>query len=225
MTTETVPSFIDGVITANAIKKSAFGKASALVEARNEEHFANRIGGAWAALIAERNQLRVLDQAENTTLVRDMPVKPEMFLSLCQFLMNQACWAARRYIRAEEQTQIEEKIRGITGIDFSQAVAEDVGIEPMDLTTIEEALDTDFTAMLHLQSYLAKTMSYLSDIEDLHLYADREQEGEVWKVTATADTFEEARVIMDEVVSKMRDREDKKLTETMTTMDFGKTAA
>ena len=64
MTTETVPSFIDGVITANAIKKSAFGKASALVEARNEEHFANRIGGAWAALIAERNQFRVLDQAE-----------------------------------------------------------------------------------------------------------------------------------------------------------------
>jgi hypothetical protein len=225
MTTKTIPSFVDGAITANSVKKSAFGKATALVELRNEEHFANRIGGAWATLIAERNQLRIMDQETNSTFVRDMPVKPEMFLSLCQFLMNQACWAARRYIRAEEQTKIEEKVRGVTGIDFSQGVAEDIGIEPMDVTELEETLNTDFTAMLHLQSYLATTMNYLSDIEDLHMYADREQEGEVWRVTATADTFEDARDIMDEVVVKMREREQGKLTETMTTMDFGKTAA
>ena len=220
MTTATVPSFVDGAITANSIKKSAFGKATALVEKRNEDHFANRIGGAWATLISEHNQLRIMDQEDNGTRVRDMPVKPEMFLSLCQFLMNQACWAARRYIRAEEQTQIEEKIRGVTGIDFSQDVAEEVGIEPMDLTEIEETLDEDFKAMLHLHSYMASTMNYLSNIEDLHLYADREQEGEVWRVTATADTFEEARILMDGVVTKMRDREDKALTETMSTTDF-----
>jgi hypothetical protein len=224
METEKIASFIDGAITANSIKKSSFGKATALVENRNEEHFTNRIGGAWAALINDRNNLRKLDETDNGIRVKSMPIKPEMFLSLCQFLMNQACWSARRYIRADEQTKIGELIRGVTGVDFSQDVAEEAGIEPMDLTEIEITLDEDFMCMMRLHSYMATKMNYLSNIEDLYLFADREQEGEVWKLTGAAMTFEEARDLMDGTVIKMREREEKNLTESMTTTDFtGKT--
>lgn len=220
MTTETVPSFIDAAISSNSSKKSTYGKVTGLIEERNEPHFANRIGGAWASLVSSRSNLRILDLEDNGTRVKDMPVKPEMFLSLCQYLLNQACWAARRYVRAQQENADQEKIRGITGIDFSQDVAEDLGIEPMDTTQIEEALDTDFMAMLRLHSVFSTKMDYLQDIEDLHLYADREQEGEVWRVVAVADTFQDAMAIMDEVLAKMNERQDKELVSDMTTIDF-----
>jgi len=220
MTTKTIPSFVNAAITANSVKKSSFGKATALIEARNEEHFTNRIGGAWAALIAHRNNLRVQDETENTTLVRDMPIKPEMFLSLCQYLLNQACWGARRYIRADEQTQIEEAVRGVTGIDFSEDIADEVGIEPMDITLLEETLAEDYICMLRLHSYMSGKMNYLQNIEDLYLYANREQEGEIWRITDTANTFDEAREIMDEVIVKMREREEKQLVEDASSTDF-----
>jgi hypothetical protein len=224
MTIETVPSFINAAITSNSSKKSSYGKVTGLIEERNEPHFANRIGGAWAALVSDRSQLRILDLEDNGTRVKDMPVKPEMFLSLCQFLLNQACWAARRYIRATQENADQEAIRGITGVDFSQDVAADLGVEPMDITEIVEALDSDFMAMLRLHSIFSTKMDYLQDIEDLHLYADREQEGEVWRIVATADAFEDAQVIMDEVLVKMNERQDKELTHDMTTMDFTEAA-
>ena len=225
MTIESVPSFVNAAITSNASKKSTYGKVTGLVEARDEEHFANRIGGAWASLVSARSQMRIMDLEDNGSRVKDMPIKPEMFLSLCQFLMNQSCWAARRYIRAQQENAEQEAIRGITGIDFSQDVAEDLGVEVMDITGIVDVLDSDFTAMLRLHSILSTKMDYLQDIEDLHLYCEREQEGEVWRVTATADTFQDAQVIMDEVLTKMNEREDKKLSETMSTMDFTEDAA
>lgn len=220
MTTATIPSFVNAAITSNSSKKSSYGKVTGLIEARNEPHFANRIGGAWAALITERSSLRILDLEDNGSRVKDMPVKPEMFLSLCQFLMNQSCWAARRYLRAQQENADQEAIRGITGIDFSQDVAADLGVEPMDTDAIKETLDNDYMAMLRLHNILSTKMNYLQDIEDLHLYAEREQEGEVWRITGTADNFEDAMVLMDEVLVKMNERQDKELSQTMATMDF-----
>jgi len=219
--TEAIPaSFVDAAITNTCNQQTSFAKCSRLVEERNEAHFANRIGGAWAALVVERNSLRVLDLEDNSTRVKDMPVKPEMFLSYCQYLMNQSCWAARRYIRAQQDNADTEALQGVSGIDFSQDVAEDLGIEPMDFTTIAETLENDFDAMSRLHSIMCTKMNYLQDIEDLHLYAEREQEGEVWRVTGTADDFAEAIDLMDEVITKMREREDKALTQDMATMDF-----
>jgi len=220
MTIETVPSFVNAAITSNSSKKSTYGKVTVLIEERNEAHFANRIGGAWAALVTSRSNLRILDLEDNGSRVKDMPIKPEMFLSLCQFLLNQACWAARRYIRAKQENADQEAIRGITGVDFSQDVAADLGVEPMDIAGIIQTLDSDFMAMLRLHSVLASKMNYLNDIEDLHMYVDREQEGEIWRVVDVADTFEDATAIMDEVLSKMNERQDKELVTDMATTDF-----
>ena len=216
----TTPSFLDAAITDGCMGKSSFAKVARLVENRNEPHFANRIGGAWASLVNERNQLRVLDKEANTTMVQDMPVKPEMFLSLCQYLLNQACWAARRYIRAQQQNQDQEAIMGITGIDFSQDVAADLGVEPMDFEAIEQSLEDDFAAMLKLHSVLATKMNYLDNIEDLYLYAEREQEGEVWRITGSAMNYQDAAALMNEILTKMHEREDKTLANDMATTDF-----
>ena len=220
MNTQNLPSFINAAITDSQNKQTSYAKVSALVEERNEEHFCNRIGGAWASLIADRNQLRILDLEANTTLVKDMAIKPEMFLSFCQYLMNQSCWAARRYIQAQQANADQEKLHGITGIDFSQDVAEDLGIEPMDISAISATIEEDFMAMLKLYSVMSTQMNYLSDIEDLHVFADRAQEGEVWKVLATADEFDDALVIMTDVLTRMNERADAELTKNMTTMDF-----
>ena len=215
-----VNSFINAAITNGCVANSSFAKATRLVEDRNEPHFANRIGGAWAALVIDRNGLRILDLEDNGTRVKDMPIKPEMFLSLCQYLMNQACWAARRYIKAQQQNAEQEALTTVSGIDFSQDVAADLGIEPMDHEAVEKTMDEDFKAMLRLHNMLSKHMNYLPNIEDLYMYAEREQEGENWRITGSAMCFEDALSLMDEVINKLREREDKALVSDMTTTDF-----
>lgn len=214
------PSFLDAAITDGCMGKSSFAKVARLVENRDEPHFANRIGGAWASLVNERNQLRILDKEDNSARVKDMPVKPEMFLSLCQYLLNQACWAARRYIRAQQANNDQEAIMGITGIDFSQDVAADLGVEPMNFEAVEQSLEDDFAAMLKLHSVLATKMNYLDNIEELYLYAEREQEGEVWRITGTAMNYQDASILMDEILTKMNERADKELSTDMITTDF-----
>lgn len=220
MTTATTPSFVNAAITNASNGKSTFAKLAAAVERRDEEHFCNRIGGAWASLVTERNQLRALDMEDNGTRAKDMPVKPEQFLSLCQFLMNQSCWAARRYMRALQANADQEAINGITGIDFSQEVAADLGVEPLSTDEIKEALHDDLSAMLKLHSIMASKMNYLSDIEDLHLYAEREQEGEIWRVTAATDDFDEALILMDAAQTRMAERQDAELAEEIAATDF-----
>lgn len=219
MTTST-PSFVDAAITNASNGKSSFAKATALVEKENQPHFANRIGSAWAKLVTERNQLRIVDKEDNGTRAKDIPIKPEMFLSLCQYLMNQACWQARRYLRAQQENADQETLRGVTGIDFSQDVAEDQGFQPMSTEEITASLDDDFQAMLRLHSFMASKMNYLSEIDDLYLYAEREQEGENWRITGSAMTFDEALPLMDEVLAKMNERQDKELVAEMATQDF-----
>jgi hypothetical protein len=219
-TAVTTPSFMDIAITNACNGKSSFAKATALVEAENAPHFANRIGGAWAKLVTSRNQLRILDKEDNGTRAKDIPIKPEMFLSICQYLLNQACWAARRYLRAQQENADQEKVNGVTGIDFSQDVAQEDCIEPMSTQEIEESLATDFLAMLRLHSFMASKMNYLPEIEDLYLYAEREQEGEVWKITGSAMAFDEALDLMDEVLAKMNERQDAELVQDMDKMDF-----
>jgi hypothetical protein len=220
MTDAKITSFVDAAITNACGSKSSYAKCTALVEERNEPHFPNRIGGAWAALVNERNSLRIRDKEDNTTLVKDMPIKPEQFLSLCQFLMNQSCWAARRYTKALQENADQEAISGVSGIDFSQDVAADLGIAPISTTEIEEAIDSDYVAMLKLHSVMSSKMSYLNHVDDLYVYADKEQEGENWRIVATAMDFSEAQPIMDAVLVKMQEREDANLSKDMATMDF-----
>jgi hypothetical protein len=214
------PSFLAIAITNACNGKSSFAKATALVEAQNEPHFANRIASAWAKLLTERNQLRIVDKEDNGTRAKDIPIKPEMFLSLCQYLLNQACWAARRYVRAQQENVDQEILNGITGIDFSQDIADADGFQPLSHEEIVLSLDEDFAIMLRLHSFLASKMNYLPEIEDLYLYAEREQEGEVWRITGSAMTFEESLTLMDEILVKMTERQDTELVKDMAEMDF-----
>lgn len=219
-----INSFIEAAITRVSAQNSSFGAAALLVEDRNDPHWSNRIAGAWAGLIAERNQLRVLDLEDAGTRVKDMPVKPEVFLSLCQNLLNQSCWAARQYIRAYNQNQIEETLHGVNGLDFSQDVADELGIEPINVTEIEEVLLTDLAIMENVHSFLSTHMNYLQDIDDLHLFVERQQEGEVWRITAVADNFSDAEDLMDAAVVRMSERADAELTSDALTTDFTEAA-
>lgn len=220
MTTQKVPSFMDAALTGATTKTSSNATLAKMVEARSEDNFANRIGGAWADLVEHRNQLRVYDLADNSSLVRDMPIKPEQFLSFCQYMMNQCCWAARRYVQAAQSAADQEAIRGITGIDFSQDVAADLGVEPLSTAELNEALEADFEIMARLYSVLSCKMNYLPMIDELCMYADRQQEGENWNIVASANNFDDALVIMSDVIVNMREREEGALKEEMATTDF-----
>jgi len=217
-------SLVEAVITIMSGKTGSAASIAALVERRDEGHFTNRIGGVLQDLIAERNNLRAQDEVNNTTLVKDMAVKPEAMLNFCQSLQNSVCWAARRFIRAQEQTAIEESLRGITGIDFSQDVADELNIEPVDTAELELQIMEDFDSLSRLHSVICKHMTYLNHIDPLYLFADKGTEDENWRILDYANTFTAALDLMIVAQGRMKEREEAKLAKELTQTDFTKAA-
>lgn len=221
MTTTNDISLVDAALTAMAGKTNVFATIATMVQQRPEEHFANQIGGVCLELMNERKRLREMDVADNTTLVRDMKLKPESILGFTQSLMNQTCWAARRYKIALEQAAAEEALRGITGIDFSQDVADDMGIDPIDTAELELALTEDYFALAGLYSKISTHMSYLNHIDDFYLFADKRQEdGKQWRIEDFAETFDEALDLMEKVRVRMDEQKDVELAHDLTRTDF-----
>ena len=99
--------------------------------------------------------------------------KPEALLSFTQRVMNKACWLARAQGIAQTKQDQEEEVRGTTGIDFAQDVAEERCESYVSRDRIPDVILSDFADMAAMHSVLGEECDYLGDIEPLVLFGQR----------------------------------------------------
>lgn len=222
-------------------------KLCKIIQQMDSPHVLNRIAMARTHLENER--------AMASRAYQKVQLKPEHLLSLTQDIANQCCWAARSLMMAQrrhedgreaattdftaglarpwvetEADDVEDDAaHGTTepmaGVDWSEDVAERVGVTGVSTHLIGEVLEYDAACLEAVYSHLSLKMSYMSDIEDFHLYADRgpvdpTESGSPWVVHRSATTFDEALAIMDDILDK---RTDERIAEDRTeaaTTDF-----
>lgn len=218
MNTTDKHSFIDGALTTISEKATVFGSAAQLVQRQDYDHPCSRMLATYRDLVRELKDKTQSDEINGTSLVANMAVKPGVILGLCQRVMNQACWNARRYKAISEQVELDEEF--ISQADWSEDTAVEVGIEPMDTAHIGEAIESDFRQLCKLHSVIAGTMPNLQNVEDFHLYADSQNEDEQWRIVRSADTFDDALALMADIVSELAERQEAALSELVETQDW-----
>ncbi len=217
-------SFIDAIIThmSNArVKKSGEPTKTALIAQRVQEqqhpNVLNRIAMTYVSLSHDRALAKAANQQPT--------LKPEHLVSFVQNAANQVCWAARRYARSQELQEADDQANGL---DFSQDVAAQLNVEPMSARELADAVEQDAFCLGNVYLYLAGKMSYLEDLPEFSLFQESgpvidEGTGEVieWLVTATADTLDGARSLMDMAVERLNTEQIAKDGEEAQTADFG----
>ncbi len=111
--------------------------------------------------------------------------KPEALLSFTQRLMNKACWLARAQGIAQTKQDQEEEVRGTTGIDFAQDVAEERCGAYISNDRIADVILSDFADMAAMHSVLCEECDYLEDIDPLVLFGQRVKVEKIDEATGT----------------------------------------
>lgn len=190
-----VTSFIDSTITDMAQGHSSYNTVAQTIQAMDHKSVLNRIALAWVKLGNDRQLARRANQQPK--------VKPEVMLSFLQQLMNQICWAGRRLMIAQQQVEAEDQAMGV---DFSQDIAAQLGVECVASEHIAEVVDEDFRCLLNVHTWLAAKMEYLEDIESFYCYADRQQDEEGnWQMLHHADRFDDALSIMEQAIQALQE--------------------
>jgi hypothetical protein len=204
-------SFIDSTITAMSEKSNKFALIARTIQAQDHAEVANRIALAYIRLNNDRKDAK----RANT----EPPVKPEQLFSFVQALMNQCCWAARRVAFAQLEQEAEDQANGV---DFSEAIADEAGVSGIRTEDLGKLIDDDFFVLGNVQSWLAGRMNYLTEIEQLYLFADHKMDDtEQWVLEDSADSFEQALALMDTLLAAMQEEEAVATSEEAQTIDFG----
>mgnify|MGYP000037924970 FL=1 len=178
-------TFIDTVITNMSSSKNRTGTIANLVDANHAPLAANRIANVMLDL-AEKRQASRLEAVRAGTPIPEMSEKPEHMLSFVQQVMNNCCWAARKVANSGKQRDMAN------GLDFSQSVAEQAGnIESAALRDVEVTLMDDFQILNELHSWMCSEMNYMTDLDPLFLFAEKECVDEEQQV------YEHTHMIMD----------------------------
>jgi|TARA_R100000081_G_C4775495_1_gene148284 hypothetical protein len=207
-------SFIPTAIAKIAEQKGVRGDIAKVVECAQHDNALNRIALTYNQF---SNQRRRAIMAEKETGVRgDDPIaKPEQLLSFIQEVMNQVCWQARRLHNANLQEDLAN------GIDFSQDVAEQVGVYDVN-TEIHTYVNDDFIALNNLQSWLAGKMNYLTDIEPLYYFSQSEQDPASggWISKYNAMSYDEALCAMTTIIEELEEKNEKQEAQEASDIDF-----
>jgi len=200
-------TFISQVITNMASNKNRTGKLAELVDSQNHELAANRVAMAWDQLAKQRKAANI-DAVRSGVPAKEMTEKPEHFLSFIQNVMNASCWSARRVIKSGQQTDLAN------GLDFSQSVAEQAGqLESARIKDVECTLMDDFAVLNELHSWLCSQMNYMSDLDPLFLFAEKEEVSEgVWEHTKMLMDFNDVLATLDEKALELAEQADTKTT-------------
>jgi len=178
-------TFIDTVITNMSSNKNRNGAIAKLVDSNDAPLAANRIANVMLDL-AEKRQAARIDAVRAGTPIPEMPEKPEHMLSFVQQVMNSSCWAARKVANSGKQRDMAN------GLDFSQSVAEQAGnIASAALADVEVTLMDDFQILNELHSWMCSEMNYMTDLDPLFLFAEKECVDEEQQV------YEHTHMIMD----------------------------
>lgn len=177
---------------------------------------ANQIAMLYLRLQNERREAKRNQETDGTS--PQLLANPEYMLTFVQATMNQICWNARRLFIANSAEDMA------TGIDFSQDVAEQVGVSVKN-SNISEIVDDDFMTLNNLHSWLASQMSYLNDIDSLYHFSQSENVDGYWEVTKRCTSFDEAFDAMQEIVEQLNIESDGRLMDEARGLDFSAKAA
>lgn len=209
-------SFIADAVAKIADGRNMNGDAAREVLKQDHKNPANQI--ALCYLNLQRQRLEAAREEKDTGVRGNDPiVKPEFMLSFVQSLMNQICWNGRRLYLSNNAEDFAN------GIDFSQDVAEQVGVS-VDNGHISELIDDDFMTLNNLHTWLAGQMSYLTNIEPLFHFAQSEKVDDAWVVTHQCTSFDDAMVVMTEIVEQLDVNATVKQREEAATIDFSAAA-
>lgn len=191
-------TFINQVITDLSSHKNRNGKIAELVDSQAHELFANRIAMAWDALGKERKRNRI-EAVQQGVEPAEMEIKPEHMLSFVQNVMNTACWSARRVLRSGMQTDLAN------GIDFSQSVAEQTaGLTSAKREEVYTTLNDDFSILNELHTWLCSEMNYMTDVDPLYLFAEKEEVAEgQWELKHSLMEIEDVLTLLDEKAEQL----------------------
>lgn len=209
-------SFIETAIARMSDTLNMNGDAAREVTKQDHKNPANQIALCYLSL--NRQRLEAAREEKDTGVRGNDPiVKPEFMLSFVQSLMNQVCWNSRRLYLSNNAENLAN------GIDFSQDVAEQVGVS-VDNRHMSELVDDDFITLNNLHTWLAGQMSYLTNIEPLFHFAQSEKIDDVWVATHQCTSFDDAMVVMAKIVEQLDVDSTIKQREEAATIDFSAAA-
>lgn len=207
-------SFLPAAITEMSEGSNKTALFAAVVEQQDGDTPMERICKAAAYLIGRRRTAKAMDETDNGTRAKDMPVKPEHVFMFLQATMNKASWAARRLYLANENQEVEERLNGGTGIDWSQDVAESAGVDPQSNRELEDRIELDYRLMMRVYAHLCPSFKYMTDIEPVYMFQDRrldvdEHTGkEAWITAYQTNTWEDTLSALDQIVHELSEKED-----------------
>jgi hypothetical protein len=211
-------TFIDTVITNMSSSKNRNGAIAKLVDANDAPLAANRIANVMIDL-DEKRQASRLEAVRAGTPIPEMTEKPEHMLSFVQQVMNNCCWAARKVANSGKQRDMAN------GLDFSQSVAEQAGnIASAALADVEVTLMDDFQILNELHSWMCSEMNYMTDLDPLFLFAEKEcvdEEQQVYEHTHMIMDFNDMLAVLDEKSIELNELRDTKKREHAATHVFG----
>jgi hypothetical protein len=190
-------SFIANVFTNLSEKKTVNGDIARYIlkQAGNDELEQTLVAFATLQRMREDSNRKM---RELGTEGDEPPFKPERLLSFVQSVMNGVCWAARRLHKANERPEYGN------GQDFSQEVAQDVGVYCTN-EHIPEFVDDDFMALNAVHSILSSKMDYLTDIQPLYHFEQRTRDDDGnWYVDKVCTSFDDALPLMDEIIERLQ---------------------
>ena len=209
-------SFLQEALSKMAETTSKTGIVARAIENQSHANVANQI--ALTFLAFQKQRLDASVALKTTGVEGEGPVaKPEFILSFVQQLMNQVCWQARRLTVANNQEEFAN------GIDFSQDVAEQVGVSS-ETENVSQFVDDDFMTLNNLHTWLGAQMSYLNDIQPLYYFAQNEEIDGVWQQTHAAMSFYDAQCVMTEIVEKLTENQEAAKVTEAASMDFSAAA-
>jgi len=209
-------SFIAEAIVTMSEKSNLNSLIANEVLRQDHKQAANQIAMMYLQLQDERRQAKRDEKTEGTSA--QLVANPEYMLTFVQAVMNQICWNARRLFIANSAEDMA------TGIDFSQDIADQVGVS-VNNSNISEIVDDDFMTLNNLHSWLASQMSYLNDIDSLYHFSQSENVDGYWQVTKQCTSFDDAFDAMQEIVEQLNIESAGKLMEEARGLDFSAKAA
>jgi len=211
-------TFIDTIITNMSSHKNRNGAIAKLVDEQDAPLAANRIASAWDAL-GEARQTARLESVRTGIPAEQAEIKPEHFPSFVQQVMNNSCWAARRVANSGKRKDLAN------GLDFSQSVAEQAGnIESAALKDIEVTLMDDFAVLNELHSWLCSEMNYLTDLDPLFLFAEKQcidEDQQIWEHTHMLMDINDVFAVLEEKSLELAEQSKVKKTTFAKTHVFG----
>lgn len=132
-------------------------------------------------------------------------------IGFIQHLMDKVCWVARGY---QERLNSAQMMANAIGKDYSQEAAEDIGITDDERFDVKAVVDRDYAILLEVQSDCLSALSNKNyDFQPLCYFQQSEPNPDgsgAWITTCTADSYDDALLIMENVVAHLNENQEAK---------------